>query len=156
MPATRAARSGSATYRDSPSLSVSLNENGTLISRPSNSGMATWVAASSGLSPAPAAAHCARGAVTHSACSTGTSSAAIAPVSHASSSPPACAAAGVTPPAASTVTISASAWPSTSTSPASADRRLAHQTGSGRAPAAATARASSSMNAAFPASSCAR
>ena len=35
----------------SPSASISLNENGTVMSRPSNSGTATWVAASSGRQP---------------------------------------------------------------------------------------------------------
>ena len=112
--------------------------------------MATCVAASSGLSPVAVPAHCARGAVRHSACSTGTSSAAIAPTSHASSSPPAWDSAGATPPAASTVTTSASACRSTPSSPSSADRRLAHHTGSGVAPAAQTARHRSSMNAVLP------
>ena len=71
VPATRPARSGSGTYRDRPSPSSSLNENGTLISRPSNSGMATWVAASSGRQAAVGGGPRARGEVRHSACRIG-------------------------------------------------------------------------------------
>ena len=114
IPATRAARSGSATYSGTPSAPASLNENGTVISRPSNSGTATCIAASIGVSAADEAAHAARGEVRHSACSTGTSSAASAATSQASESPPALASPATVPPAASTVTISASAPASSS------------------------------------------
>ena len=59
MPATRAQRSVSGTYEISPSSSISLNENGTVMIRPSNSGTATWLAASSGVSPSALAAQAA-------------------------------------------------------------------------------------------------
>ena len=108
IPATRAARSGSATYTGTPAAPGSLNENGTVINRPSNSGTATCIAASIGVSAADEAAHAARDEVRHSAWSTGTSSAASAATSQASSSPPALASPATVPPAASTVTISAS------------------------------------------------
>ena len=85
-----------------------------MISRPSNSGTATCIAASIGVSAADEAAHAARDEVRHSACSTGTSSAASAATSQASSSPPALASPATVPPAASTVTISASAPASSS------------------------------------------
>ena len=81
------------------------------MSRPSNSGIATCIAASIGDNAAPEAAHAARVEVRHSAWITGTSSSASAPTSQASSSPPALASVAAeapAPPAASTVTISAS------------------------------------------------
>ena len=67
IPATRAARSGSATYAGSPSSSISLKENGTVIRRPSNSGTAIWVAASSGETPSSFSSQAARGLVRQSA-----------------------------------------------------------------------------------------
>lgn len=88
IPATRAARSASATYTGTPSGPSSLNENGTVTSRPSNSGIATCIAASIGDSAASESSHAARADVRHSPWSTGTSSSASAPTSHASSSPP--------------------------------------------------------------------
>ena len=75
-----------------------------MMRRPSNSGIAIWVAASSGVSPSALAAHWARQEVRHRPCRIGTSRAASAPMSHSSSEPPAPAAAGTRPPAASTVT----------------------------------------------------
>ena len=89
-PASRAVRSGSARYTGMSSPgTVSLNENGTVTSRPSNSGIATCMAASIGDSPASAPAQAARELVRHSPCSTGTSSVASAPASQESSAPPA-------------------------------------------------------------------
>ena len=109
MPATRAARSGSVRYSGTPSGPISLNENGTVISRPSNSGTATCMAASIGLSAALEDCQAARDEVRHSACSTGTSRPASADTSQLSASPPALAPAATVPPAASTVTSTASA-----------------------------------------------
>ena len=63
----------------------SLNENGTVIRRPSNSGIATCIAASIGDSAAFDASHCARELVRHRPCSTGTSRPASAPASQSSS-----------------------------------------------------------------------
>ena len=57
--------------------------------RPSNSGIATCAAASSGDSPSSLSAQARRLVVRHSACRIGTSSPASAPTSQASSSPPA-------------------------------------------------------------------
>ncbi len=116
MPATRAARSGSATYAGRPSSSISLNENGTVISRPSNSGTAIWLAASSGETPSSFSSQALRELVRQRAWRIGTSSAASAPASQASSSPPADASAGLVPPAASTVVTIASAARSASIS----------------------------------------
>lgn len=82
--------------------------------RPSNSGIAIWLAESSGVTPSSEASHSARELVRHRPWSTGMSSAAIRSTSQASSSPPALAEAGTEPPAASTVTISASRVPSAS------------------------------------------
>ena len=62
--------------RSGPSSSISLNENGTVMIRPSNSGTATWVATSSGDSPSSLCCHCARELVRHRPCRIGTSSAA--------------------------------------------------------------------------------
>src|SRR6478736_1224986 len=115
MAATRAQRSGSATYRGSPAASagsVSLNENGTVMIRPSNSGTATWVATSSGDRPSSEPAQDSRDQVRHRPWRMGMSSAASSLTSQPSSSPPADALAGVVPPAASTVTINASSSPS--------------------------------------------
>ncbi|CAB4721772.1 unannotated protein [freshwater metagenome] len=79
--------------------------------RPSNSGIAIWVAESSGVTPSSEASHSSRLDVRHSPWSTGMSSAAIRATSHASSAPPALAVAGWLPPAASTVTTRASSVP---------------------------------------------
>src|SRR5712691_10980256 len=62
-----------------PSGPSSLNENGTVIRRPSNSGIATCIAASTGASAALEASHCARELVRHRPCSTGTSRLASTP-----------------------------------------------------------------------------
>ena len=62
--------------------------------RPSNSGTATWVATSSGVSPSSESAQVARLQVRHSPCRIGMSSAASAATSQSSSSPPAVAVAG--------------------------------------------------------------
>ena len=112
-PAARAGRSArrrarSAGARASPSSSGSLNENGTPMMRPSNSGIATCIAASSGVRPASDASQRCRDVVAHSAWMTGTSSASSASACHSS---PAC-----EPPLASTVVISASISPSSSSS----------------------------------------
>jgi hypothetical protein len=133
-----------------------LNENGTEISRPSNSGIATCIAASIGDSAASDASQVALEVVRHRPWITGTSSAASAPASQASSSPPALAAAATAPPAASTVATSASALPSRSSSPWSAPRREPQKTGSALAPRCSTASHSVSTNAVLPDSSCAR
>ena len=122
IPATRAARSGSGTYTVRPSASNSLKENGTVMSRPSNSGTATWVATSSGDSPSSLSAQVARLVVRQRPCRIGTSSAASSATSQASSSPPAEAPAGFVPPAASTVTTMASAAASVRRSAGSAWR----------------------------------
>jgi hypothetical protein len=132
-----------------------LNENGTVTSRPSNSGIATCIAASIG-DTASEAAHFAREVVRHSPCSTGTSNAASAPASHASSSPPALAVDATVPPAASTVATSASARPSSSRSSSGAPRNDPQNTGSALAPRASMASHSTSTNAMLPLSSCAR
>jgi len=76
-----------------------LNENGTVITRPSNSGMATCMATSIGANPAALADHTPLGDVAAMACTTGTSSSAsgLAQPSSPSSEP-----------AASTVVMTAS------------------------------------------------
>ena len=81
---------------------ASLNETTPPSSRPSNSGMATCVAASSGVSPVSEVSHASRELVAHTACSTGTSSAARAVASQSSAS------AAPDPPVASIVVSSAS------------------------------------------------
>ncbi len=156
IPATRAARSGSATYTGTPSSPASLNENGTVISRPSNSGTATCIAASIGVSAALESAQAARDEVRHSACRTGTSSSASAATSQASSSPPAVASLATVPPAASMVTISASTPARRSYTSAPADRSDEQNTGRALAPCASTASASASTNAVLPETACAR
>ena len=88
-----------------------LNENGTVMIRPSNSGTATWVATSSGDMPSSEPAHQARSEVRQSPCSMGMSRAANARTSQPSSSSPADAVAGRVPPAARTVVIRASRVP---------------------------------------------
>ncbi len=93
-----------------------------MIRRPSNSGTAIWLAASSGESPSSFSSQSARELVRQSAWRIGTSSAASAPASHDSSSPPAEAPAGLVPPAASTVVTSASARPSSASSSGSGER----------------------------------
>jgi len=119
--------------------------------RPSNSGIAIWVAASSGVSPSPLPAHWARDEVRHRPCRIGTSSPASAPTSHSSSEPPAPAVAGTRPPDASTVTTTASAARSVSISAGSAVRSDEQYTGSGRPPAAVTASARACTKPVFPA-----
>src|SRR5581483_11194920 len=52
---------------------LSLNETGTVMMRPSNSGRATFMAVSSGLSPRPEASHCQRVVLPQTAWRTGTS-----------------------------------------------------------------------------------
>jgi hypothetical protein len=133
-----------------------LNENGTLTSRPSNSGMATCIAASIGVSAADESSHAARDEVRHSPCTTGMSSPARASTDQTSSSPPAAASAGRVPPAASTVTTRASHRPSSPVSPSSTARSEAVKTGSGFAPAVSTAAQSVSTNPVLPDSACAR
>jgi hypothetical protein len=76
-----------------------LNEKGTVMTRPSNSGMATLMATSIGASPASAAAHSAAGRVEAIAWMMGTSSAASCGAVHSSPS---------APPIASTVVTTAS------------------------------------------------
>ena len=68
-----------------PSGPSSLNENGTVIRRPSNSGIATCMAASIGASAAFEASHCARELVRHRPWSTGTSRRASTPASQSPS-----------------------------------------------------------------------
>ena len=158
IPASRAARSGSAAYLGIPSGPSSLNENGTVIRRPSNSGIATCIAASIGASAALDCSHCARELVRHSPCSTGTSNRARSPASQSLSpltSPAA------EPPAASTVVMTAAAGLSRSARPASASsspvgRSDPQKTGNGIAPRCARAAQRVSTKAVFPASSCAR
>ncbi len=122
-----------------------------MMRRPSNSGMATWVAASSGVSPSLLPAHWAREVVRHRPCRIGTSSPASAPMSHSSSAPPAPAAAGSSPPAASTVTTIASAARSASIIAGSAVRSDEQNTGSARPPAVSIASASACTKPVFPA-----
>ncbi len=125
--------------------------------RPSNSGMAIWLAESSGVTPSSDAAHSSRELVRHSPCSTGTSRAAIRSTSQASSSPPAPADAGTLPPAASTVTTSASKPASASYSSSGADRSDPAKTGTPTArPVASTASARVCAKAALPPASWAR
>ena len=102
-----------------------------MMTRPSNSGTATWFAASSGLTPSSSPSQSSRERVRHRACRIGTSSAASAPVSQLSSSSPALAVAGFDPPAASTVVTRTSACRSTATSSSSgrAQRRAEHRLG---------------------------
>ena len=160
IPATRAHRSGSATYRGSASGSsgsISLNENGAVMIRPSNSGIATWLAESSGLTPSSDASHSARLLVRQSPCSTGMSRAAIRSTSQVSSSPPALASAGTVPPAASTVTISASRVPSASNRSSGAARSEPAKIGTATAwPVASTASARACTKSVFPLTWCAR
>ncbi len=110
-----------------------------MISRPSNSGTATWVATSSGERPSSLPAHVSRLVVRQSPCRIGTSSAASSATSQASSSPPADALAGFVPPAASTVTTMASAARSVCRSAGSACRSDAQNTGRAWPPASSTA-----------------
>jgi hypothetical protein len=134
-----------------------LNENGAVMMRPSNSGIAIWLAESSGVTPSSEASHSARLEVRHSPCRTGMSSARMRATSHASSSPPALAPAGVIPPAASTVTTNASSVPSASYSSSGAARSDTENTGTPTAcPVASTASASACANPVFPLVSCAR
>ncbi|CAM5474463.1 hypothetical protein SCALM49S_05829 [Streptomyces californicus] len=121
-----------------------------MISRPSNSGTAIWVAASSGETPSSFSSQALRGLVRQSAWRIGTSSWVSAPASHDSSSPPADASAGLVPPAARTVVTMASAERSVSTRSSSGVRREATYSGSGRPPASSTAVHSASTNAVFP------
>jgi hypothetical protein len=94
--------------------------------RPSNSGIATWVAASTGSRPSLPSCQRSRDMVTVSAWITGTPSASSAEESHCicSSEPPSSGAEPPTaspalePPVASIVVISASTWPSSSSSAA--------------------------------------
>ena len=129
-----------------------------MISRPSNSGIATCIAASIGDNAAVDSSQAARDVVRHSPCSTGTSSSASAPASHASASPPALAVDATLPPAASTVVTSASAPASRSIGPApgASPRSDPQYTGSALAPRASIASHSVSTNAVPPLSSCAR
>lgn len=156
IPATRAARSGSATYTGTSSGPCSLKENGTVTSRPSNSGIATCIAASMGDRAASDSSQAAREEVRQSPCRTGTFRSASAPMSQDSSSPPADACEACVPPAASTVATSASAFESSSYSPASAPRSEPQYTGSALAPCASTAAHRVSTKAVLPLSSCAR
>ena len=82
--------------------------------RPSNSGIATCIAASSGFRPASESSQRARLVVAQSAWMTGTPSASSASACHSS---PAC-----EPPLASTVVISASISPSSSSSAGASPR----------------------------------
>jgi hypothetical protein len=107
-----------------------LNEKGTVISRPSNSGIATCMAASIGVSAADEAAHCSRELVRHSPCRTGTPRVASAPASQSPSAAPA----AFDPPAARTVVMTASAWPSRPISSGSGCRSEAQNTGKGLPP----------------------
>ena len=77
-----------------PFSSNSLNENGTVMIRPSNLGTATWVATSSGDRPSSLAAQSSREPVRHRPCRIGMSRAARRSMFQASSSPLADAAAG--------------------------------------------------------------
>lgn len=134
----------------------SLKENGTEISRPSNSGIATCIAASIGDSAASDLSQTSREVVRHRPWTIGLSRAASAPTSQASSSPPAPAAEATDPPAASTVTTRASARPSSSSSPSSAPRSDPQKIGSALAPLRSRASQRVSTNAVLPDSSCAR
>ena len=125
-----------------------------MIRRPSNSGIATCMAASIGASAAFEASHCARELVRQRPCSTGTSSPASTPASQSLS--PAVLLPGAEPPAASTVVITASAVLRSSASWASAERSEAQKTGRGVAPRSARAPHSVSTKSVFPDSSCAR
>ena len=78
------------------------------MSRPSNSGIATCIAASMGASPAALASQSARLLVTQSPCRTGTSRACRARASHVSAS------LWLLPPPARTVTTKASTRPASS------------------------------------------
>lgn len=156
IPATRAARSGSATYTGTSPSPCSLKENGTVISRPSNSGIATCIAASMGETAASDASQTARDDVRHSPWRTGTFRSASAPMSQASSSPPADASDARVPPAASTVATSASARPSSSYSPASALRSEPQYTGRALAPRSSIRSHRTSTKEVLPDSSCAR
>jgi hypothetical protein len=133
-----------------------LNDTTPPSSRPSNSGMATCIATSIGLRPLSLASHAARERVTQTAWITGTSSAASA----SARQPPAVSSAAVEPPDASTVTISASTVPasrsSAGTRPSAPGRSDCVHTHTGSAPPSATARASTSTNAVFPAARCER
>ena len=124
-----------------------------MIRRPSNSGIATCIAASIGASAAFEASHCARELVRQRPCSTGTSRLASMPASQSLSL---VASAAAEPPAASTVVITAWAGASRAASPASAERSEPQKMGSGVAPCSARAAQRVSTKAVFPDSSCAR
>ena len=82
MPAMRATRSGSGSYSTaSPGMPAvrALNDSGTVMMRPSNSGSTTFIAASSGLRPRADCSHCGRVMPLVIACSTGTSSCSSTP-----------------------------------------------------------------------------
>ncbi len=109
--------------RGEPSASRSLNEITPPSRRPSNSGIATWVAASSGARPESDSSHAAREAVAHTAWMTGTPRSESADASHScqaspTPSPPSATTASpaLEPPVASIVTTSASTLPSSSSS----------------------------------------
>ena len=125
--------------------------------RPSNSGIAIWLAESSGVVPSPEASQSARLLVRQRPWITGMSRAAIRATSQASSSPPALAPLGVVPPAARTVTTRASSLPSSSYSESGAERSEALKIGTPTAsPVASIASASACANALFPLASWAR
>src|SRR6201995_2323152 len=108
-----------------PSGPSSLKEKGTVMRRPSNSGIATCMAASIGLSPPSAACHWAREEVRHRPWRIGTPRVARAPASQSPSAPPSAAA---EPPAARTVVMTAWAGASSSRRPSSAERSEAQWT----------------------------
>ena len=130
--------------------------------RPSNSGIATCMAASSGVSPAGDVAHAARLLVAHTAWITGTSSAASASARQVLQSawPSTAASAAVDPPEASTVVTSASMRPckssSAATRPSASGRSEYAHTHSAFAPATSSASASASTKAVFPVTRCER
>lgn len=121
-----------------------------MIRRPSNSGIATCIAASMGERAASDASQALLDEVRQSPCSTGTFRSASAPMSQASSSPPADASEACVPPAASTVATSVSAVPRISYRPASAPRSEPQYTASALAPRASIASHSVSTNAVLP------
>ena len=155
-PGDTGAAPSSGWYQGRPSSSNSLEREGTVMMRPSNSGTATWLATSSGDSPSSLASLLPRPR-DGQPCRMGMSRAAKpfdvpCLVLPRPPTPPA----GVVPPAARTMAMRASAVPRSSMSSSGAVRNDEQNTGSGRAPAASMAAQSASAVAVFPARCCAR
>lgn len=158
IPATRLARSSCAIYKlSAPTAFRSLKETGTVMMRPSNSGIATFTAVSRALSPRRDPSHAPRGIPLAIAWITG-----MPRCSRESTASPANVTAPVftSPSANESVEISTSALPSKNLNavglPPSFDFRLEVKTQSGLTPFRSSACESVSMKPVLPLSRCAR